>query len=169
MKLRLELRPRAVDEINCPLPIVKLRVRDKYGTLVALDFRVDTQADLTTIPLQTARREGLPFSEAHERTAIGLVGETSTYRDRVRVVLAGREHDWPCHFIRVPPSREPGQPARELLPALGRAGFLDDYAITVDSGYLIVTRIGPIRRWVRQWLHALWRRFGMVHPADRPL
>jgi hypothetical protein len=65
--------------------------------------------------------------------------------------------------------REAGRQRSGLLPALGRAGFLDEYAITVDSGYLSVTRIGPIRRWLRQCLHALWTRCGMVHAETRPL
>src|ERR1700737_1969676 len=117
MKVRIPLRPRRVEGIECPFPVVRLGVRDKYGTLAELDFRVDTQADFTSIPTQTARREGIPFSEAQERTAVGLVGESSTYRDRVLIVIAGREHDWPCDFVRPPVSGEPEQQARELLPA----------------------------------------------------
>src|SRR5262249_24466830 len=113
----------------------------------------------------TARSHAIPFSEAQELIATGLVGETTVYLDRVRFLIGDREHDWPCQFIRTPASREPGQ----LLPALGRAGFLDEYAIAVDSGYLIVTRLGRYRRWARRGLELLWRRFGMVHPADRPL
>jgi hypothetical protein len=144
-------------------------VRDKYGALTALDFRVDTQADLTAIPVELARREGIPFSEALERPAIGLVGETTTYRDRIRVVIAGREHDWPCDFVKAALPANIGQRPRELLPALGRAGFLDEYAVTVDTGYLIVTRIGPIRRWLRERLHQLWVGCAMIHPERRPL
>jgi hypothetical protein len=158
-----------VDGFECPFPVVRLGVRDKYGTLAELDFRVDTQADFTSIPTQTARREGIPFSEEQERTAVGLVGESSTYRDRVLVVIAGREHDWPCDFVRPPVSGEPEQQTRELLPALGRAGFLDEYAITVGSGYLIITRMDPVRRWLWQCLKGLWELFGMIHGADRPL
>jgi hypothetical protein len=169
MKVRLELRPRAVEGIPCRFPIARLRVRDRYGTFAELDFRIDTQADFTTIPIETARSQGIPFSEAEERTVVGLVGETTVYRGRVRLVIAGREHDRPCHFIRVPALREPGRPSGQPLPALGRAGFLDEYAITVDSGYLIVTRLGPVRRWVRQCREALWKRFGLVHPPERPL
>jgi hypothetical protein len=133
-----------------------------------MDFRVDTQADFTSIPVLMAQWEAIPFSRGQERTAIGLVGQTSTYRDRIRIVIAGREHDWPCDFLN-PPPREPGRPPPELLPALGRAGFLDEYAISVDSGYLIVVRIGPIRRWLRQRLHALWEFCGMVHAEKQPL
>jgi hypothetical protein len=144
-------------------------VRDRYGTLTELDFRVDTQADFTSMPVRTARREGIAFSEEQERTAIGLVGETTTYRDLIRVVIAGREHPWPCNFVNSPVPREPGVPPRELLPALGRAGFLDEYAVTVDSGYLIITRLGFLRRFLRRCLHGLWRYLGREHPAERPL
>src|SRR5262249_7814480 len=153
------LRKRRVGGIDCPFPVVRLRVRDRYGALAELDFRVDTQADFPSIPLQTAQLERIPFSEAQERTATGLVGETTIYRDRVHVVIAGRENAWPCHFVKTSPPREPQQQPHEMLPVLGRAGFLDEYATAVDSGYLIITRIGPIRR----WLHALWTRCGMIH------
>jgi hypothetical protein len=102
MKARLELRQRIVDGIACPFPVVRLRVRDKFGALVELDFRVDTQADFSAIPIPTARREAIPFSEEHSSPAIGLVGETTRFRDRIRLVIAGRTHDWPCNFIDVP-------------------------------------------------------------------
>jgi hypothetical protein len=164
MKIRLLLQKRSVAGISCPVPVVRLRVRTRYGTLIELDFRVDTQADFTSIPISRARRQAIPFSAAHERRALGLVGETTVYRDRVRIVLAGREHDWPCHFVHVPASRE-----GDLPPVLGRAGFLDEYAIAVDSGFLIITRLGPICRRLRQVLHSLWKRLGMVHPEGRPL
>jgi len=158
-----------VDGIDCPFPIVRLRVRDRYGMLAELEFRVDSQADFTSIPVPMARRDAIPFSKAQQRTVIGLVGQTSAYRDRVHIVIAGREHDWPCDFLTQPPPREPDRLSNDLLPVLGRAGFLDEYAITVDSGYLIVTRIGPIRRWLRRCLHALWMACGMVHPEKQPL
>ena len=45
----------------------------------------------------------------------------------------------PCpNSVNPPAPREQGQPPGELLPALGRAGFLDEYAILVDSGYLVI-------------------------------
>src|SRR5437879_9749880 len=127
MKARLPLRQRRVEGIDCPFPVVRLRVRDRYGTLVELYFRLDTQADFTSIPMEAARRERIPFAETRERRAIGLVGEATTYRDRLRIVIAGREDDWPCDFIQPPVPPHPGQQPHELLPALGRAGFLDEY------------------------------------------
>jgi hypothetical protein len=165
MKVRIRLQPRTVEGNDCSFPLVRLYVRDKYGTLARLYFRIDTQADFTTIPIETARSEAIPFSHAEQRTAIGLVGETAAYLDRVRLVIAGREHDWPCHFIKTPPSRGREQP----LAALGRAGFLNEYAIAVDSDYLTLTRLGPFRRWLRQWLEPLRESLGLVHPVDRPL
>jgi hypothetical protein len=168
MKVRLKLRSRRVGNVECPLPVVRLQVRDRHGTLARLYFRLDTQADFTTIPIAKAETEGIPFSRARESTGFGLVGETTMYRDRVRVIIAGREHDWPCHFIQVSAARQPST-REELLPVLGRAGFLDEYAVAVDSGYLIITRLGPVRRLLRRGLHRLWKAFGMVHPPDRPL
>jgi hypothetical protein len=158
-----------VEGIDCPFPAVKLRVRDRYGTLVPLDFRIDTQADFAAIPIKIAQQEAIPFSEEHKGTVYGLAGETEAYRDRIRVVIAGREHDWPCEFVNIPVQRQPGQQPRELTPVLGRAGFLDEYALTIDDGYLILTHLGPVRRWWRQWLHALWRGLGRVHAVDQPL
>ncbi len=169
MKARLKMWGRTVDGMACPFPVVKLRVRDQYGFLVPLTFRVDTQADLSVIPLRTAQEERIPFSEERQGHAIGLVGETTRYRDRIHVVVAGREHDWPCDFVKVPVQRATGRPHPDLLPVLGRAGFLAEYAIAVDSGYLTITRIGPIRRWLRVRLQQLWKFFGMVHPTEQPL
>jgi hypothetical protein len=137
--------------------------------LTELDFRVDTQADLMVIPVHTARDERIPFSQQNPKTAIGLVGETITYRGQVHVVIAGQAHDWPCDFVEVPVRSEGSRLHPKLLPVLGRAGFLDEYAIAVDSGYLIITRLGPVRRWLRRRLEALWGLLGMVHPTTKPL
>jgi hypothetical protein len=168
MRAPLRLWPKRVAGIECPFPVVRLRVRDRYGLHVELDFRVDTQADFTAIPIATARHFGIPFSETQPRAVHGLVGQTVAYRDRVRIVIAGREHAWPCEFVRTV-FGEGGSAAADMRPVLGRAGFLDEYAITVDSGFLIVTRIGPVRRRLRRWLHALWDACGLIHQPDDPL
>jgi hypothetical protein len=168
MKVRLLLVSRVVAGIDCPLPVVWLRVRDRSGAFVNLPFRLDTQADLTTIPIAVAQREGIPFSTDHPGTAYGLAGAVEKFRDRVRLRIAGREHEWPCDFVAAPsPPRD--RPLLELSPILGRAGFLDEYAVAIDSGYLIIRRLGPLRRWWRQCLHAVWQGLGLVHPIDEPL
>src|SRR5438552_13821700 len=108
MKIRLKLQDRAVDGLPCPFPVVTLHVRDKHGTLAELDFRVDTQADFTVIPLAIAQRNALSFSEENRRRVLGLAGEVETFRGRVQIVLAGREHDWPCEFVKLPVRSQSG-------------------------------------------------------------
>jgi hypothetical protein len=136
---------------------------------VDLPFRVDTQADLTAIPIPTARREGIAFGTEHPGTAYGLAGAVEKFRGRVRLLIAGREHDWPCDFVATPSPPPEGRPLPALSPVLGRAGLLDEYAVALDSGYLILTRLGPLRRWWRRRLHAVWLGLRLVHPLDEPL
>jgi hypothetical protein len=61
---------------ECPFPVVRLAVRDRYGTVARLYFRVDTQADFTPIPVETTRQHGIPYagSEERQRTVGGLGG-----------------------------------------------------------------------------------------------
>jgi hypothetical protein len=169
MKARLELQPRTSGDLVCPFPIVKLRVRDRYGAIALLWFRIDSAADCSAIPVAVARREGLSFQQTRTSTAGGLVGTTTKFRDQIRVVLGGREHEWPCDFIVTPASS--GQQSDQLrdTPVLGRAGFLQDYAITIDDGYLIITRLGPVRKLLRRILHAFWTMTGQIHPLEEPL
>ncbi len=151
------------------MPVVRLLVRDRYGALAEVDFRVDTQADVTTVPISLAEREAIPFTKTAAGSARGIAGKVGKYRDRIHLVIAGREHDWPCDFTEKAIDHETLRPLIDLFPVLGRAGFLGEYAIAIDGDYLIITRIGPLRRWLRRLLHALWRLIGMVHPVDRPL
>jgi hypothetical protein len=88
------------------------------------------------------------------------------FRDRLRVVIAGRTHEWPCNFIDVP-AEAAGHPI--LSPVLGRAGFLDEYAVAIDAGFLVITRLGRVRRLLRRYLHRLWALTGRLHPAEQPL
>jgi hypothetical protein len=160
----MKLQPRTVEGDGCAFPVVRLHVRDRYGLVVLQFFRIDTQVNFTTFPIQMARSRGIPFSEGRQRTVGDLVGETITYVDRVRLVIAGREHNWPCQFIRAPPSRD----SRQSAPVLGRAGFLEEYDLSMDGKYVIVIRLGPFHRWTRSWVHRIWSTFGMVHPVERP-
>jgi hypothetical protein len=169
MKARLQLMERTSEGEPCPTPTVRLRVRDRYGALAPLEFRVDTQADVTSIPISLAEREHIPYVRTRPGTARGLTGKVKKYRDRLRAVIAGCEHDWPCNFTEGALDPETGRPLGELSPVLGRAGLFDDYAIAIDTNYLIITRIGPIRRWLRRRLHELWGLCGLVHPPDQPL
>ncbi len=167
MKIRLHLADRRVAGISCPLPVVRLWVRDQYGAFVALPFRVDTQADFTTIPVDTARHERIPFTTAHRGTAHGLTGAVEKFRGVVRLRIGRREYEWPCDFAASPSAED--RPRPELLPVLGRAGFLAEYAVTLDSGFRILTRLEPLRRWWRRCLHMMWQRLGLIHSTDEPL
>jgi hypothetical protein len=149
--------------------MVRLWVRDRYGAFVPLYFRIDTQADLATIPIDIAQAEGIPFTRNHPGTSYGLVGAVAKYRDRVRLRIAGREYEWPCDFVTSPsPSPERGS-LPQLLPVLGRAGFLDEYVLALDSDFLILMRLGPLRRWWRRCLQLLWESLGLIHPIEEPL
>jgi hypothetical protein len=101
--------------------------------------------------------------------ARGIAGKVRKYRDRLQLLIAGRAHDWPCDFTEPAIDAETRQLLPDLAPVLGRAGFLGEYAFAIDSDYLIITRIGPLRRWLRRRLHQLWKLFGMVHSLERPL
>jgi hypothetical protein len=61
--------------------------------------------------------------------------------------LQGRDHRAAFHNSFLSKVLEP-------LPELPQfsVGFMDDYGITLDSGYLIVTWLDPIARWLGQCL-----------------
>ncbi|HEV3258863.1 MAG TPA: hypothetical protein VG013_18480 [Gemmataceae bacterium] len=149
--------------------MVTLQVRDKYGALAAVRFRVDTAADLTSVPIKKALRERIPFGQGNPGVTRGLAGGVARFRDEIRIVIAGREHIWPCDFLEDPAAGEAEPAPRELTPVLGRAGLLDEYAFCIDSGFLILTRLGWVRRFWRRCLHRSWGLFGLIQPADRPL
>jgi hypothetical protein len=94
MKVRLVLESKTSGGESCPTPVVWLQVRDRYDTFASLKFRVDTQADVTTLPISLAQKEAVPFTKTRPGTARGIAGKIAKYRDRIRVVIAGREHDW---------------------------------------------------------------------------
>jgi hypothetical protein len=111
------------------------------------------------VPIAFAEEHDLPFDRSNPETAGGLVGSVTRYRWVLVVSLAGFQHVWPCDFLDSPLPRGsggqgPASVGAELYGVLGRAGFLDDYAICIGDGYLTITRQGRLRR----WLHRLWRR-----------
>jgi hypothetical protein len=151
-----------------------IEVRSRFGDFVPVLFRVDTGADVTTIPVPVAEEKGLGFTREHAGSATGIVGTVRKYAGSLHVRIAGMEYHWPCDFTERPTAVEgrvgvTGQPLTSLSPVLGRAGLLDDFAVAVDSDYLIVTRLGPMRRWWRR----RWRRIRLAlrpaHDPDEPL
>jgi hypothetical protein len=93
---------------------------------------------------------------------------TSRFRDRLRVRIGNCEHSWPCDFVEVPSEAQQGTTEAPYgLP--GRAGFLDEYAVAIDSGFLIITRLGPVRRLLRRCWRGLWSATGRIRTAEEPL
>src|SRR2546421_9367247 len=104
MKWKIPLVLQQVGNIRCPRPRIILRVMSRYG-LSHIPFFFDTGADLTTVPIPLARREGIAFSEGESArgTAVGLVGSTIRYRSTIRVLIGREGFEWPCDFL-VPPA-----------------------------------------------------------------
>lgn len=168
MKFRLRLVGRtASGGVATPYPKITLRVRDKYGGAVHVRFQIDPGADCTAMPMSLAKREGIPFQQVQESSAGGLVGTARKYRDRLRVVLGGKEHVWPCDFVDVAAGNTLAPNMPQAL--LGRAGFLDEYAVAIDAGFVIITRLGPIRRAWRRGLHWFWGVTGRIASPESPL
>ena len=160
--------------VYAPFPEVTIEVRSKYGDFVPILFKLDTGADLTTIPIPVAEQKGLSFTRDHPGTAIGIVGIAEKYAGSLHVRISGKEYDWPCDYTERPPAPGSSQPEGKrpltsISPVLGRAGFLDCYAVSLDSGYLTITRLGPLRRLWRQCWRKLWFKIQSVHDPDRPL
>ncbi len=164
MKFKLSLDRRTIAGIPCPIPLVTLRVRSRYGDYADLTFVVDTAADFPAIPVWLAQQEGIDFprSEASRGVAGGLVGRVEKYLGSIHVVIAGEEFDWPCDFLDspAPPGapRTSGQIRPGELPVLGRAGFLVAFAIAIDGDFLTVRRRYRDRPW--------WYRLGRVLLPD---
>jgi hypothetical protein len=93
MKIRLELVQRTSEGERCPTPVVLLKVRDRYEAFAEVPFRVDTQADVATMPISLADREGIPYTKGRPGTGRRIAGRVKKYRDRLRVFIAGQEHD----------------------------------------------------------------------------
>src|SRR5260370_40778195 len=105
MKYTIPLVPHRVGNIICARPQVIIRVVSRYG-LSPIRFSCDTGADLTTLPIPLARREGIAFSESESArgTATGLVGSTIRYRGSAWDRLVRRL--WPL-FSKLHPPRTP--------------------------------------------------------------
>ncbi len=175
MKFKLPLFERTVARIACPIPLVMLRVRSRYGDFANVKFVVDTAADFIAMPVWRAQQEGIDFprSEASRGVAGGLVGRAEKYLGSVHVAVAGEEFDWPCDFLDspAPPAtpRTAGQIRPGELPVLGRAGFLTAFAIAIDGDYLTVRRRHADRPWWYRLGRSLLPDLTRHRSLDKPL
>jgi len=165
----MPLQAHTIGGVVCPFPLLTLRVRDRYGGFVPIRFRIDTGADVTTIPVTKARNDRISFREGQPGRAQGLAGVVGLFRGRIHVLIAGRGYDWPCNFLQAPAVQGQGLGGQELPPVLGRAGFLEDFAFCLDDEHFTLTRQGTWRRWWRHRCSALWSSFGLLHEPTEPL
>ncbi len=169
MKWKIPLVPRRVGGLACPRPMVTIRVVSRYGWS-PIRFSFDTGADVTTIPIPLARREGIAFAESQSvrGTATGLLGAATRYRGAIRVVVGGEGFEWPCDFLAPPASTPPGM-AAAAYAVLGRAPILTAFAACVDDEYLYLRRRYLERPAWYRLVRRLWPLLAKRHHPHTPL
>jgi hypothetical protein len=145
--------------IRCDRPEATLWVRSRYGDFVEIRFVVDTGADLTTIPIFRAERQGIGFRRHQPGVAAGLVGRAQRYRDEIALLIGGEPFVWPCQFVETP-----SEVRGSVLPVLGRAGLCDVFDFCLGRTAFTLTRRGRLLARLRRW----WP-FRRVHEPDEPL
>jgi hypothetical protein len=146
--------PRKTEGIRQPVAklFVTLRAPLKPGRVPfrKLEFALDTGADMMVIPVNMATGLGIDFRRDIEGKANTIKGSVRCYYDVVEVVstLSGKVHRWPCCFV------ETG----ETRMLIGRAGFLEDFAISIRNNQLIVMYPVSFFRFLSGFFTSLFRR-----------
>jgi hypothetical protein len=124
--------------VSCPSPYLRLDIRTRDGGYLPLSFQFDTGADVMAIPTSAADQFQIPYTTDHPGAVHTLGGAAACYYGfvTVRCHLTRREYRWPCGFT----TAEGGR----LL--LGRAGFLDEFAVAIVGGEFVVRRPGRLGR-----------------------
>lgn len=166
MKQDIPLVPRTRYGEPCPVPQVTLDVHTEQFGFLPFDFIVDTASDFSTIPAAHADEYTIPFLRIERPVPVNTGGtEAYGHPGKIRIRLGGRESRWTCFFTEAPEQQlvenvqgPPGQrrlkrPPRDYARweqkqlrrmrkptlVLGRAGFLAEYAIAIDSTHLTIT------------------------------
>ncbi len=144
--------------IDCPRPELRLTLRRRDGTLAPLTFVLDTGADHLVIPMRSADIAQLPYTREFPGTAETQGGKIAGYYGWVTVWshLAGKEFRWPCLFT--------AEERDRLL--LGRAGFLNEFGVTLVDDQLVVFRLGPVGRLLEQLRRRWHKATARVKPWD---
>jgi hypothetical protein len=151
-----------------PAPNVTLLTRDRYGAFVEVKFKVDTGADCSAMTAAMARGLGIPFTQANEGTAAGLVGRVKKYRGELHIRLGGVVYTLPCDFTETPEGMSDREARARFGAVLGRLGFLDHFEVALDSDYLVLTRVGRLRRCWRL-LRGIQGLLGTISGPEDPL
>jgi hypothetical protein len=166
MTRRIRLADPDGPEMGGQCPLVKVLTRSRWGDFAEVQFCIDTGADLTSLPVYLAEREGIayPRDEDSRRRAGGLVGSVDCYRGTIQLRIFGEDFTWPCRFLDSPPPA-----SREAYGVIGRAGFLAAFHFCIKGAYLTLERrLDDRPLWQRLLLSLLppWTR---THAADQPL
>jgi hypothetical protein len=126
------------DGLDCPFPHLRLDIRTRDGRYLPLSFQFDTGADFMVILTSFADRYEIPYTTDYAGVVGTLGGAAACYYGfvTVRCHLTRREYRWPCGFTT-------GEGGRLLL---GRAGFLDEFAVAIVEGEFVVRRLGRLAR-----------------------
>jgi hypothetical protein len=128
--------------LPCEFPELPVEIVTSYGDTRRLRFFYDTGADHMVIPVYVARHAGIRYREEYPETLGSSVGgSTRCFYDfvQVRSSLSGRTHRWVCAFAE-------SLQARLLV---GRAGFLDDFAVAVKGRHLVVSYPVSLSRFLK--------------------
>jgi hypothetical protein len=120
-------------------PKLRLDLVSKYEDVARLPFEFDVGADLMLIPTYVARHEGIAYSQRHRgNLSSSIGGRLPCFYDfvTVRSSLSGRLHRWPCAFAE----------STQAPLLVGRAGFLDDFLVSISKGHFIVSYAAPLLR-----------------------
>jgi hypothetical protein len=166
MKWRIELDDSRGPGIGGQRPIVKIRVRSRYGDFTVVPFCIDTGADLTAIPVSLAEDEGIAYPrDEHSRgRSGGLVGAVDRFRGSVHLRLFGEDFTWPCDFV-----DSPRPTTQRPYGVIGRAGFLAAFHFCIKGDYLTLQRRLDGRPLWQRLLLCLLPAWTRTHPADQPL
>ncbi len=164
MSIRVPLSTRTSGGALCDRALVMLRVLTQFGDYAPLSFALDTGAEFSSIPINKALENHIRFDRSRPGMVGGLLGRTQRYRGSMHVLIAGRTHVWPCHFLQTPVDV-----GEDAMPVLGRAVFREDYDFCMDDEFVTLTRRSWCRRWWRRIAGSLSRPFVTCREADDPL
>jgi hypothetical protein len=143
--------------LGCDYPQVRITIVTSSGD-TTLRFFYDTGADLMVIPLYVARHVGIPYREEFPgMIGSSLGGGVRCYYDfvQVRSSLSGKTHRWVCAFA----------DSLQARLVVGRAGFLDDFAIAITGHHLIVSHPVSVSRFLKHHARKLRAR---ARSGDEP-
>jgi hypothetical protein len=114
---------------------ITLEVRNRHHGFESIEFIVDSGANITTIPISSARDRNLALPKRVFTLGVNTAAGPATQEVRagritVRVPgFSGRDFSWPCHFV--------ADKDRELKALLALTEVIEDLRIDFDPTYAL--------------------------------